>query len=87
MMAYLGVFILYHIEWPWFGKYLVHLWSGLKNAGIERSNLYWCFIFAEEKQCSSFGDGHRMGPNGKIIGGGEITLETKIKLLRAHVIR
>jgi hypothetical protein len=45
------------------------------------------FHIAEEKQCSSFGDGHRMGPNGKIMSGGEITLETKIKLLRAHIVR
>lgn len=44
-------------------------------------------LTAEEKQFSSFGDGHKMGPDGKIISGGEITLETKIKLLRAHVIR
>jgi hypothetical protein len=46
-----------------------------------------CFIIAEEKLCSSFGDGHRMGPDGKIISGGEITLETRIKLLRAHILR
>jgi hypothetical protein len=57
------------------------------NTITERFNLHWCFIFAEEKQCSSFGDGHRMGSNGKIINGGEIALETKIKLLRAHIIR
>jgi hypothetical protein len=45
------------------------------------------FIFAEEKQCSSLGDGHRMGPNGEVISGGEITSETRIKLLRAHILR
>jgi hypothetical protein len=28
-----------------------------------------------------------MGPNGKLIVGGEITSETRIKLLRAHIIR
>jgi hypothetical protein len=49
--------------------------------------MYWCFIFAEEKQFSCFGDGLKMGPNGEIVSGGEITLDTKIKLLRAHVIR
>jgi len=47
----------------------------------------WYFLFAEEKQCSSLGDGHRMGPNGKIVSGGEITSETRIKLLRAHILR
>ncbi|PNF17005.1 Ribosomal oxygenase 1 [Cryptotermes secundus] len=44
-------------------------------------------LTAEEKQFSCVGDGLRMGPNGEIISGGEITLDTKIKLLRAHVIR
>jgi hypothetical protein len=69
------------------GECLAHLRSVPKSTRIEKFTLYWCCIFTEEKQCSSFGDGHRMGPNGKIVSGGEIALETKIKLLRAHIIR
>ncbi|PSN44531.1 hypothetical protein C0J52_14684 [Blattella germanica] len=44
-------------------------------------------LTAEEKTCTAFGDGYKMEDNGKLRNCGEFFLHTKIKLLRAHILR
>lgn len=44
-------------------------------------------LTSEEKQLSSYGDGERMEKNGKVVNRVELTLDTKVKLLRKHIIR